>query len=121
MASIQISDEKLAAALITNGTVKQTAAVVGISEKQIYNRMKDEAFKEIFDYAQADLLAGTLAKCQSHITNAIDTVAAIMTDTTINAQTRLQAAQTIISQSVKLYEITDRIKDKAEDRNWLSI
>ena len=117
MASNQLSNEKLTAALIANGTVRRTAEVLNVTEKTIYNRFKDKDFKELFKYSQADLLAGVLVETQAHITGAIKTIAEIMNDTKVNPQTRLQACQTMLNQFNKLTELTDGLRATAENVN----
>ena len=49
-------DELIIAALLSNPTVRAAAAVCGISETQIYSRLRKPAFKEKYDQARLELL-----------------------------------------------------------------
>lgn len=112
--SKKITNEELCAALITHGTIKETAAVLNISVKTVYNMMSDNEFKQMYEYAQADILNNSVKVCQSKVTEAINCIADIMNDKSVNAQTRLQAAQTMLKTSTTMYELAEKMRDKAE-------
>ena len=114
---MNLTPETIAATLLTHGTVTETAKVLKVNRSTIYKHMRDPEFKELYIYGQADVFSQALKKCIENITGAIDTIAAIMKDTKVNPQTRLQAAQTILNKSVSLYEVSDGLKDKAYKSN----
>ena len=97
-----VSNEVIIAALLTNGTIKETAAALKIAPRTLYDRMAEKDFKAEYAAVRADILRGTVATVTSQLAEAVNTVAEIMTDKAVNPATRLQAAQTIISTSVKL-------------------
>ena len=51
-----VSDEEIIAGLLKNGTVKATAAAVGVSERTIYGRMKKSDFKALYRSVRTDFL-----------------------------------------------------------------
>lgn len=109
-----ITAETLAATLLIHGTVKDTAAALKIPPRTLYDRFRDEEFKEIYRHAQADIFEKAFNACVDSLTSAVKTVTAIMNDKKVNPQTRLQAAQTILNKCVVLYEIKDRMRAQAE-------
>ena len=103
MAQKTISDEQIIAALLTCGTIRATAAEIGLSERAIYDRMNTGDFQELYKAAKADLLREAVLKINSHLLDAIDTTAELMNSKhgTVKPATRLQAAQTIINSACK--------------------
>lgn len=98
---MKVSDEQIVAALLTNGTLKATAAVLGISERTIYDRMKDGDFQALYKSAKADLIRAAVFHINAQLQEAIDVVVSIMHDEATNAAVRLQAAQTILNNAGK--------------------
>lgn len=98
---MKVSDEQIIAALLANGTLKATAAAVGISERALYDRMNNSDFAALYKSAKADLIRGAVININRQLQAAIDTVVEIMQDTGTNAAVRLQAAQTILNNAGK--------------------
>lgn len=114
MAKKIVTNEELCSTLLTHGTIKEAAGVLNISERTIYNMMSDNDFKQMYEYAQADILSSSVIACQSKMTEAINCIADIMNDKDVNPQTRLQAAQTMLKNAVSMYEAMEKMKYKAE-------
>lgn len=112
-------DELILAALLSNPTVREAASICGMSETQIYARLRNKSFKEKYDEARKELLEQNTAALQSHISAAIDTMGEIVSDPEASQQVRLNAAEAIIRNSLKLTEQTDIITrlDALERRN----
>lgn len=100
-------DEKIIAALIANPTVRAASDACGVSETQIYARMRNPEFKSRYDEARRDLLKSNTAALQSHLAGAIETMWQICADTETAPQVRLNAADAIIRNSLKLTEQLD--------------
>lgn len=96
-----IPDEKIIAALLTTGTIKEAAAAVELSERAIYDRMNTGDFKILYEAARADLLRAAVYELNQHISDAIRTISEIMQDKGTSASIRLQAAQTILNNAGK--------------------
>lgn len=101
MATKAISDEKIIAALLSNGTLKAAAGAVGMSERSIYDRMNAGEFQALYKSAKADLIRGAVVNLNMQLQAAINTVCEIMADDSNNAAIRLQAAQTILNNAGK--------------------
>ena len=109
-------DELIIAALISNSSLKAASAACGICETQIRQRLKDEKFKERYDRERRELLRQNTTALQGHVSKAIPTIAGVMNSKTANDQTKLNAAEAIIRNSLKLTEQTDILErlDKLE-------
>ena len=112
MAQTATSDEQIIAALLNNGTIRQTAAAVGISERTIYDRMNKGEFQALYKAAKADLIRAAVFSINGKLQDAINTVNEIMTDKENNPAVRLQAAQTILNTAGKFAQ---RLQDTEND------
>ena len=114
-----ISDEVIIAALMNNGTIKDAATAVGISERTLYDRMNNGSFKEQYQSAKADLVRKAVYELNKQIGTAVNTVVEIMNDSTVNPAIRLQAAQTILNNANKFSDRLNgdeqRVIDQKED------
>ena len=108
MAKKKISDEQLAAALLQHGTIRRTAAEVGISERTINDRMHDANFRMLYAEARNDVLRKSVAALNAKLLEAVRVTTEIMSDEEINAAVRLQACQTVINAACRLSE---RLRD----------
>lgn len=111
-------DEIIITALLAQPTVRAAAATCNISETQIYKRLRDKSFKEKYDKARYELLEENTARLQKHIGAAIEAMSEIVKDDETTAQVRLNAAEAIIRNSIKLTEQTDILRrlDELERR-----
>lgn len=103
----KVKDEIVVAALITQPSVREASKACGLSETQIYQRMKDPTFSKLYKEARRDLLAGCTVAMQSQLGEAVETMAKIMKDEKTPAQTRLAAAESFVRNALKLNEQTD--------------
>ena len=106
MASKQtaLSDEQIIAAILTGGTFTEAAKALNVSTRTLYDRMTSKDFKALYAGAKTDIIRGAVLKINHKLSEAIDTVSDIMTDKEVNPATRLQAAQTLISNAAKFSE-----------------
>ena len=108
-----ISDEVLAAALVEHGTIRDAAKAAGVSERTLYERMKQEDFRNLYQNARTDVLRSAVLNLTRRLQEAIETVSEIMTDKEISPATRLQAAQTILNHAGKLQDRLQEADDRA--------
>lgn len=104
---VSFKDEQLIQALLTNRTIKEAAAEIGRSENQVYRRVKQPAFVEKYEAARRQLLHKTTAEIQVHLSTAVQTMVNVMNDDDSSPQVRLNAADCIMKNAMKLTEITD--------------
>lgn len=100
-------DEKIISALISNPTIRAASEACGVSETQIYARLRNPEFKARYDEARRDLLARATAALQSRLTGAVEVMGEICGDTETAPQTRLNAADAIIRNTLKMTEQAD--------------
>lgn len=99
-----MTDEKLIAALLTSPNVRTAAKAAGISESAVYKRLRDKTFKAKYDQQRHLLLEQATGALQGHLNGAVATLASIMNDRSAPHQTRLNAAESIIRNCLKLTE-----------------
>ena len=107
-------DELIIAALIGNPTVRAAAAACGVSETQIYARLRNAAFKEKYDAARRELLEQSTAYIQGIVSEAIQKMREVMNDPDASQQTQLNAAESILRNSLKFTEQNDILTQLAE-------
>lgn len=117
-----IPDEKIIAALLTSGTIRQAAAAAGLSERAIYDRMNTADFQALYRAAKADVIRAAVVELNGQIQAAITTIAEIMQDKNNSASIRLQAAQSILNnagkftQQLQLCEVSTRTRPGSDQR-----
>lgn len=93
----KVSDEKILAALMEYGTIKEASAATGASVRAIYDRLHEREFSIMYQAARADVLRGATFSLNSRITKAISTIEEIMDDREAPPTIRLQAASAILA------------------------
>lgn len=96
-----ISDEEIISALLSAGSVKAAATAAGLPVRTLYDRMNGSEFQIMYRSARAEVLRAAVHNLNAHIQEAVNTIADIMSNEEINAATRLQAAQTILTTADK--------------------
>lgn len=107
------NDGKIISALLSTTTVREAAEAVGVSERTVYNRLKDAEFSKQFAKARREVWKGNVGTLQSLVGKAIQTIAEIMEDEKTPPQVRLNASAEIIRSGIKMTEIVD-VVDRLE-------
>ena len=113
-------DELIIAALISSPTVRAASAACGISESQIYARLRQPAFRERYDAARREVLAQSTAYIQGMVGEAVTKMYDIMNDENATPQVQLNAAEAITRNSLKLTEQADVMAQIAELRKAIN-
>lgn len=100
-----VTDEQIIAALLQHGTIEKAAAAVGISTRTVYDRMREREFKGLYAHAKADVLRAAVNNMTAQLSVAINEIADIMQDKSANPAIRLQAAQTILNNAGKYWDV----------------
>lgn len=103
--SVNVSQERAIAALITNSTIKAAATECGIAEKTLHAWLKDEDFAKELKEAQEGITRQAIGRMLLSISRSIETLEGIMEDETNNASPRVMAARTLLDYAFKVYEI----------------
>lgn len=106
---MNISNEIVISALLSEPTISKAAEKCGLSQRQIYERMKEGGFKQEYRQAKRSVLESVANTLQSRLTTAVETAIQIMQDSENSPQTRLNACNLIFNQCQKLTETVDII------------
>lgn len=119
-------DELILAALISNPTTVAASEQCGISTTQIYERLRDPAFKARYDKARQDMLDEAVAALQKRATASVEGVWDIASDddyfSDTSPQVRLNAYNTILRESTRYTSqanILSRLNDLEEKVNYI--
>ena len=115
----RLTDEEIVSALIECGTIKAAAESLNVQVKTLYSRMKQDRFKELYSRAKSDLLKAATAKMQSNLVDACEVISEIMKDAGTSQQIRLNAADCIIRNTLKMLEQADILERLEELENTL--
>ena len=111
--AVLIENEVVISALLNELTVQKAAEKCGLSQRQIYERMKQKNFKEEYHQAKRSILEAVTNGLQARLTAATETAIQIMQDKETSPQTRLNACNLVFNQCQKLTETID-ILDRIE-------
>lgn len=101
------NDERILSALIAHSTVSAAAAAAGVSERTIYSRLSDDAFRAEYEARRHMTLDAACERLQASLTAAVEVLTAIMQNAENSPQSRIQAARSVLEYGVKLTELTD--------------
>jgi hypothetical protein len=110
------TDEKIAELLMMHGSVSSVSTVTKLTRAAIYQRIKTPEFRKLFETYSHSALNAASGELSCACGTAIQTLVSVCNDTKINAQTRVQAAQTILTNAVKLADVT-REQREADERD----
>ena len=106
---MRVTDEEVVAALLEERTNAAAAHRLGMTERSLYLRINKGAVKEKLQKAQGQLLDQCISEMRTHLTRAAETIASVMEDTTVSPQVRLNAANMMQMNYLKLTERADII------------
>jgi hypothetical protein len=75
---------------------KAAAASVGLTERAVFDRMKDRDFKAVYQQAKTDVIREAVFKMNAQVGAALDCVLEIMENESIKPEVRLQAADKVV-------------------------
>ena len=108
----KVSDTEVVAALIEQGSVAKAAEAVGLAPRTLYDRLNDKDFVIIYREARTDVMRSAVLMLNKRVVEAIETVAAIQADTSVNPAIRLQAAQTLIKNAAAFNGFLGTVEDE---------
>lgn len=103
----KLSDDVIIKALLAFPTVKQASESIGRSERMIFTRLQDDSFKKRLESERLEMLDSCVRSLQGKITDAVEIIYQIATDKDNSAGIRLNACNSIISNSIKMTETVD--------------
>lgn len=109
-----VTNEEIIAALLQSPTVKEAAKSCGMDYTVIYDRLKEPAFKEQYQAARQEVIQQAITYVQSVTAAAIKRLHDIMNDPEVAPQIQVNAAESIIRNSLKLTEQGEIMQQLAE-------
>ena len=98
------NNEQLIIALVTTSTIKEAALKAGVSEATVYKRLKEEDFKKAYNEYRQKLIEDSATALSLQLGDAVTALGDIVRDKETPAAIRLQAADTIIKDSLRIRE-----------------
>ena len=108
---MKYNDEQLINALLTYGSVNQTARELGITHSTISHRLKKPEFKRKLDETKAAYLQQAVQELRQELKSSVKTLAEVRDDKEAPQSVRIQAADTILRHACKYTEITDIVSE----------
>lgn len=103
---MRISDEKMIAALLSNGS-SRAAAVLGCSEATVRNRLANANFRKKYEAVKSDMLQEVCDSIQSRLTSAADTLTEVMKNKENVAAVRVSAADSLLRHGLRYVEAAE--------------
>ena len=104
---MKVTDEDIISAVLVSATNKDAAELCGLSEAQFYKRIRADDFKRKFSQVKGELLNRVTTTMQNGMNEAARTMLEIMRDVGAAPQVRLNAADSILRNGMKLTEQND--------------
>ncbi len=94
-------------ALLSHRTIKEAATAAGVSERAVYDYLRDPAFSARYQETRDDVIRGVSNNLRGQMNSAVDVVSAVMNDTENMPKDRLAAAKIILEYGERYTETTD--------------
>ena len=106
----RLEDEQIIACLLESGSKAETARKLKIDPKTLFKRMNGEVFKTKYKKAKEDVLERVGLKISSQMSAASDVLYNVMQNEKTAAQTRVNAATSILTYGLKFAELSDFVE-----------
>lgn len=110
----QQNNESIIIALATTPTIKEAAKKAGVSEATVYSRLRDKEFKKAYSDYRKRLIEDSATALSLQLGDAITALGNIVRNKKTPAAVRLQAADTIIRNSLRVNEHIQLTNDVEE-------
>jgi hypothetical protein len=100
------ADSTLLLALACGATVEAAARQAGLSERTVYRRLADPAYRQRLQALRADMVQRASGALTAAATEAVRTLLALQKDS-VAAAVRLGAARAILEIGIKMREVAD--------------
>lgn len=98
---------KVLQALLTTTSKEAAAQAAGVNRKTVDEYLQDDEFRQEYDRQRRQLIDNACGELQRAMTEAVQTLTAIMGNEQNGPQSRIQAARSVLEYGVKLTELTD--------------
>jgi hypothetical protein len=98
--------DALALAIAAGKSLRDAAAVTGLSERTAYRRLAEESFRQRINDLRAEMMQRSLGKMADAMADAADVLRKLMAEAE-RESVRLGAARTVLELSVRIRETVD--------------
>ena len=98
------TDEMIVTAIMTTKTNREAALALGMQERHLYNRLREKPLQDKLDAARSKLTQDVSEQLRQSLTAAVDVLTGVMTDSTTSPQVRVNAANSVIQNYMRLTE-----------------
>ena len=106
----RLEDEQIIACLLESGSKAEAARKLQIDPKTLFKRMNGDLFKIKYRKAKEGILESVGLKISSQMSAASDVLYSIMQNEETAAQTRVNAATSILVYGLKFAELSDFVE-----------
>ena len=116
----QTTDAELITALINCGGVRGAANALRLSTNAIYKRLQNQDFRQQLEIATNGVIATAAAELCLTVSDTIKVLQDIAADESVNAQTRMLAADKLLGRCIEFLELShnSRRRDEAESQEF---
>ena len=101
------TNEKYISALVSCGSVRGAAAVLGVSPRRVATKLKDSDFRRQYEEAKSAVLNQTVAEIVGQLTAAVRTLATVAQDETAPQTVRVSACDSLLRHGLRYLEAAD--------------
>ena len=102
-----LTNEKLVELLLVHGSVKATAAALGMSARAIYARLADPNVRQMYAEARGRLLESATGNLCESLNSAIDFLHSVVDDKEAPLALKIQCADSLLRHAVRYVEVAD--------------
>lgn len=113
MQGLTPKQQKAITALLDQPTLKEAASACGVNESTLWRWLQDDTFQREYRQARGQLLESTLTALQRASGDAVETLKAVMKDTTAQPSARVSAAKAVLELGLKgreILEVEERLR-----------
>ena len=116
---MRVSDEQIITTLLTAPTNRDAAATLGMNERHFYKRLQSEELRAKLRAVQEQVLDDTVCEMRKNLIEATAVIVSVMKNPEISPQTRINAADMLQRNYLKLSERTDILDrlDRLEEQS----
>ena len=104
---MKLNDEQVLSALLATGSIRRAAKMLSCSETVIRSRLAKPDFSKRYQALKDELLTETADFLKTRLTTAVTVLNNIMIDGEVSPQTRVNAADAVLRQTLRYCEFSD--------------
>lgn len=96
MSRATLPDEQIISVLLTSKSQAAAAETLGISQRQLYDRMQEQSFKALYQATQAGILRNTVQRLTTLQDKALQAFESVLDDPEAGAGNKPRAAESVL-------------------------